>query len=81
MFRNRTYRNLVKGDGLVCFHVTVMETDLAVHADRNLEADARDLVVKYRAIIESYIRQYPEFASTLDPWPQKARRGMWAPIP
>ena len=67
-FQKRSYRNRVESQGLVSFSVTVKETDLSVHADHPLESDTRELVLRQRGIIEAYIRQYPDFATTLRPW-------------
>jgi len=47
----------------------VKETDLHVHAAGALENLTRELVFEHRAVIESYIKQYPGFAKTLVPWP------------
>ncbi|MCU0597718.1 MAG: UPF0280 family protein [Desulfobacterales bacterium] len=50
------------------FQVSVKETDLWVQAEKNLECETRELVLKYRAHIESYIHENPEFLSSLKPW-------------
>ncbi|GBC60385.1 thiamine biosynthesis protein ApbE [Desulfonema ishimotonii] len=68
MHQKRTYRNLIDSGRRAFFNVTVKETDLYIHAPQTPENTARDLVLKYRGYIEAYIRQYPEFASTLTPW-------------
>ncbi len=69
-YRERTYRERVAAKGLESFHVAVKETDLWVSADQRLEKETRDLVFEYRAQLESYIRNHPEFLSTLNPYPQ-----------
>jgi len=66
--QERTYRSLLHKDGLVSFRVAVKETDLFVHADKPLEDITRELILKYRGHIETYIQQHPEFAKTLQPW-------------
>jgi len=71
-YQPRTYRNYVGNDRRISFRVRVAETDLHIQADRNLEDRARGLVLKYRWEIEQYIRSYPDFAVTLEPW--KSRR-------
>jgi uncharacterized protein len=69
MFQDRTYRKLIARDGLISFQVIVKETDLWVQAEKNLEHETRELVLKYRGYIESYIQANPSFAKTLVPWP------------
>jgi len=39
-----------------------------VQAEKNLEHETRELVLKYRGYIESYIHAHPQFARTLFPW-------------
>jgi ApbE superfamily uncharacterized protein (UPF0280 family) len=67
--QERTYRRLAYKDQLVSFRVTVKETDVLVHAAQPLEDITKELILKYRGYIEAYIRQNPEFAKTLRPWP------------
>ncbi|MDL1967560.1 MAG: UPF0280 family protein [Deltaproteobacteria bacterium] len=68
MYKNLTYRNLVKKNDLVSFNVVVKETDLFIHAGKILADKTTELVLKYRGYIESYINRYPEFEKTLKPW-------------
>jgi hypothetical protein len=65
MYQERTYRNLVKADDLVNFEVVVKETDLLVRAERDLSAETRESVLKYRHQIETYIGRSPEFERSL----------------
>jgi hypothetical protein len=67
-YRERRYRNLAGIEGLVPFSVIVKETDLLIHASKNLEKIAKDLVLKERGFIENYIACHPEFLKTLAPW-------------
>jgi ApbE superfamily uncharacterized protein (UPF0280 family) len=67
MYKERTYRNLVKTDDLVKFEVVVKETDLLVRAKRNLFQETRESVLKYRQQIETYIEANPEFQKSLIP--------------
>jgi len=46
----------------------VKETDLFVHAVRNLEDAAKESILRHRGYIEAYIKEHPEFAETLTPW-------------
>lgn len=68
MFEDRSYRNVVDKGNLVSFQVTVQETDLMVHAVKNLADITRELILEYRGHIESYIQSYPDFVKTLNPW-------------
>ena len=66
----RTYRSLVSQKRLANFRVAVRETDLLVRADRPLEAETRDSVLKHRMSLERYIEQHPDFVHTMVPWPK-----------
>jgi hypothetical protein len=69
-YRERTYRQRVKTEDLVSFHITVKETDLWLSADRNLEREARDLIFDSRTRLEDYINSHESFLTTLQPYPQ-----------
>ncbi len=64
----RTYRKRVRPGGLFSFRVAVKETDLLVHAAVDLGAETRELVLRYRRHLESYIESRPAFAAALTPW-------------
>lgn len=66
----RDYRNRVKIRDLVSFNVTIKETDLWISADRDLKKEAEDLVFDARYKLENYIKEHPEFLSSLDPVPE-----------
>jgi ApbE superfamily uncharacterized protein (UPF0280 family) len=66
--QKRTYRKLVSTEKLTPFQVVVQETDLLVHAETRLEAETRELVLEHRGYVEAYIKAYPDFMTTLDPW-------------
>ena len=68
MYKERAYRNLVDRDNLVSFRVAVKETDLFVHATKQLEDVTKELVLKHRGYLEAYIHENPEFAKTLEPY-------------
>jgi ApbE superfamily uncharacterized protein (UPF0280 family) len=68
MYQKRSYRNLTARENLVAFRVAVKETDLFVHAVKPLEQITRELILKHRGVIESYIKRHPEFVKTLKPW-------------
>ncbi len=67
MYVARTYRNLVKTKDLTPFRVTIRETDLLLLAQRKLESETREAVIRYRWQIEEYILHHPEFHTNLTP--------------
>ena len=67
MYQPRTYRQWVRGEGLVSFRVVLGETDLYIRASTDLSAIARDSVARHRNILESYIKEHPTFATSLVP--------------
>jgi len=67
-FCERIYRQRVGVVGLDNFHVISQETDLMIQADKRFEREAHEQVQACRAHIEGYIKRYPAFASTLQPW-------------
>jgi len=69
MYEPRTYRHWVKGKDLVSFNIVVKETDLRICAVRSLKRRALKLVLKYRKTLERYIERYPEFLTSLKPFP------------
>ncbi len=69
MGQERSYRRLLSSENLVAFRVTVKETDLLVHATKPLEALTKELVLRHRGYIESFIKRCPEFFHALRPLP------------
>jgi ApbE superfamily uncharacterized protein (UPF0280 family) len=67
MYHPRFYRHWVQGRGLFSFHVVVKETDLYIRASSDLKTETHDLVLKYRSILEDYIKQHPLFSTSLEP--------------
>jgi ApbE superfamily uncharacterized protein (UPF0280 family) len=67
MYKPRTYRHWVKDEGLISFSVAVKETDLYVRASSNLHRKAYKSVLKYRRMLEKYIRWNPAFLTSLEP--------------
>jgi len=65
---NRFYRNQISETSLKNFQVQVAETDLWIYADHDLKKEAYESVITYREHLESFIRQFPVFATTLSPW-------------
>jgi len=67
--QTRTYRTRMQRPGLVGFRVAVQETDLMILARRDLSLEVRRLIIQERQQLEAYLQQYPEFLTTLTPWP------------
>lgn len=68
MYQNRTYRNLLNPKNLISFQATVKETDLYIHATKQLSGITKELIFQHRRFIERYIELFPEFSTTLVPW-------------
>ena len=67
MHQERTYRNQLYHDRLISFRAVVKETDLYIQSQKNLQTAAEESILLHRGFIESFIRQYPEFAVSLVP--------------
>ena len=67
MYEPRSYRHWVKDKDLISFNVTVKETDLYIRASSNLYRKAYKLVLKYRRMLEEYIKRNPAFLTSLEP--------------
>ena len=67
-YQNRYYRDWQGTGELVSFKVQVSESDLLIMAEKDLSAEAREALVKYRHQLESYIKVHPEFLATLKPY-------------
>ncbi|TWI77404.1 hypothetical protein LZ24_00214 [Desulfobotulus alkaliphilus] len=63
------YRRLMAAADLVSFRVSEKESDLHIQAFHDLSTTARKELVRLRREIGEYIAKYPEFHSTLLPWP------------
>ena len=66
-YSERLYRKLVTRTGLVSTNVQIEETDLHILAEGDVAEAATDLVLQYRAQLESYIVKNPDFSASLDP--------------
>jgi len=69
-YQDRSYRSLIKDDGLESFRIVVKETDLLVRAERLLGNETRDLILKHRLPLERYAGDYPDFLKILTPFPE-----------
>jgi len=67
MYKERSYRQWVKSEGLVTFEVKEFETDLLISAGKNLESKARESVLNCREDIRSYIGKSKDFFTSLEP--------------
>ena len=67
MFNNRTYRRHHKKKDLISFDITVKETNLNIQTHADLTDTAIKAVLRCRNYIETYIKLYPEFATSLLP--------------
>ncbi|MCX7842054.1 MAG: UPF0280 family protein [Clostridia bacterium] len=67
MYEERSYRKRFRGVNLEFFNVCVLETDLSIGAESNLYKEALCVVEKYRAQLESYIKEHPLFKTSLEP--------------
>lgn len=63
------YRRVSRAVGLVSFEVTVRQTNLHVHAERDLAVEVRDIVLTQRDRLERYIAAHPQFLHALEPLP------------
>ncbi|MDH7499611.1 MAG: UPF0280 family protein [candidate division NC10 bacterium] len=67
MYQERAYQRISGAKDLVGFEVEVKETHLWIQAERDLSAAARQVVIRLRDELESYICHRPEFATSLQP--------------
>ena len=65
----RTYRALVAPKELATFQVAVKETDLLISASRDLSAQARTSILTHRRFVEGWIKDNPDFLTSLNPPP------------
>lgn len=65
----RSYRQIIKSPDLISFQVKENESDLLIQAPLLLQREALLSLRYYRTILEDYIRQNPQFKTTLTPYP------------
>jgi len=68
MYTPRNYRYWITDTDLVSLDVVVGETDLYIRSCQDLKDEALEAVVRYRSLIEAYIRHHPTFLTTLKPF-------------
>ena len=67
MYEERFYRNTFKGMNLTFFNVCILETDLCIGACSDLYEQAYSIAAKYRLQVETYIKDHPDFLTSLSP--------------
>ena len=66
----RIYRSLINKDNLTSYSVKIAESDLFISSDTNLADVALKSLIKHRHSLETYIRNHPEFRTSLLPLPE-----------
>jgi ApbE superfamily uncharacterized protein (UPF0280 family) len=70
IYEERNYRSLINKDNLTSYQVKIAQSDLLISSDFNLSDLAEKSLRQHRFVLESYIHRYPEFRTTLLPFPQ-----------
>lgn len=68
-YEERTYRSLINKDNLTSYNVKIFESDLLISSDINLADFALKSLSKHRNSIETYIKNHPNFRTSLMPLP------------
>jgi hypothetical protein len=61
----RTYRYLINKEKLISFNVKIAESDLLISSDTHLDVAAKKSLIQHRHALESYIKNHPEFRTSL----------------
>lgn len=69
-YEERTYRSLINKDNLTSYNLKIAESDLFISSDTNLADQAEKSLIKHRNSLESYIKNHPEFLTSLLPLPE-----------
>lgn len=69
MGQQRVYRQALGNPHLAGYRVRVKETDLWVQTETPIDALVRELVIRCRGYLESYISDHPGFLSAMRPVP------------
>ena len=69
-YEERTYRSLINKDNLTSYNIKIAESDLLISSDTNLKDAALKSLSNHRHSLESYIKNNPEFRSSLLPLPE-----------
>lgn len=70
LHEERIYRSLINKDNLTLYNIKIAESDLFISSDTNLAEQALQSLIKYRNFLESYIKNHPEFRTSLLPLPE-----------
>jgi len=69
-YEERRYRSLINKDNLISYNIKIAESDLFISSDTNLTDPALKSLIKHRNFLEFYIRNHPEFRTSLLPLPE-----------
>lgn len=69
-YEERTYRSLINKDNLISYNIKNAESDLFISSDTNLAVLAEKSLIQHRYSLENYIRNHPEFRTSLLPLPE-----------
>jgi ApbE superfamily uncharacterized protein (UPF0280 family) len=69
-YEERTYRSLINKHNLVSYNVKIAESDLLISSDTNLTDKALKSLARHRNSLEIYIKNHPEFLTSLLPLPE-----------
>ena len=70
IYEERIYRSLINNANLVSYNAKIAESDLLISSDTNLTDEALKSLAKHRYSLETYIKNHPEFPSSLLPLPE-----------
>ncbi|MFA5322083.1 MAG: UPF0280 family protein [Smithella sp.] len=66
----RIYRSLINKDNLTSYNVKIAESDLLISSNTNLTDQALKYLARYRNSLETYIKNNPDFRTSLLPLPE-----------
>jgi len=69
-YEERIYRSLINKDNLTSHNIVISESDLLISSDIDLSDAALKSLIKHRYYLESYIKNHPEFRTSLLPFPE-----------
>lgn len=64
-YKERSYRSLINKDNLISYNIKISESDLFISSDTNLAVLAEKSLIQHRYSLETYIRNHPEFQTSL----------------
>ena len=68
-YEDRSYRSLINKDNLISYNIKISESDLFISSDTDLAVLAEKSLIQHRYSLENYIRNHPEFRTSLLPLP------------